>query len=143
MGTEGKVCRCAGVILRNPDRKILLLDRREGVLGWACPAGHYQENELGYACMVRELEEETGICKMALRNITALFNNCIGNPCNRGAKFHKWAIFTADIFSDRVELREPDKHKGIGWFSWDEIEVLNLEPVWRGILRELHRLNRI
>ena len=35
---------------------------------------------------------------------------------------------------DRLELKEPEKHKGIGWFTLKEINTLELEPVWRTIL---------
>ena len=134
LSNDEKTCRSAGMIVRNPDGEILLLDRRNGVLGWACPAGHVESEEGTLDCALRELTEETGI-QLELKNVTDLFlEQYINNSCNRGASGHNWTIYIANTPNDRIILKEPDDHKGIGWFKLEELEYLQLEPVWKIIL---------
>ena len=35
---------------------------------------------------------------------------------------------------DFAELKEPESHKGIGWFELTEAEALEIEPIWRLVL---------
>lgn len=132
LSKDPNVCHSVGVILINPNQEILLLDRRKGVLGWACPAGHKEKNEENIDCAIRELEEETGL-KVDSADLRLLLTAYTDNACN-GAQGHNWAVFVGNLSHDRIQLGEPDKHKGIGWFKWEEIQHLALEPVWRVFL---------
>ncbi|MEK7520834.1 MAG: NUDIX hydrolase [Patescibacteria group bacterium] len=125
-------CKSVGMIVKNKDGEIALLDRRKEVLGWACPAGHIDSEEGAEVWRDRELAEETGI---AVRGEMALVLHAdINNACKRGFDEHEWFIYAAEAESDRLELKEPENHKGIGWFKPEEIRHLELEPVWRAIL---------
>lgn len=130
-------CKSAGVLVRNRIGEYLLLDRRIGLQAWAAPAGHLDTGEDSLACIVRELEEEIGvrIKRSAFREV--LRCDAI-SPCSRGIREHGWFVFNGGVvLDDRLHLREPEKHRGIGWFSPREIKHLALEPVWRAFLEKL------
>ena len=129
---SGKLqCKSVGVVVWNKDGDILLLDRCKGTLGWAGPAGHLENGEDYLGAFRRELLEETGI--QVNDSAKLVLYTDINNACTRGSDAHEWCVFAMRATSDHVELKEPDKHKGIGWFSPDEVDALGLEPVWRVI----------
>lgn len=136
-------CKSAGVLVRNRTGEYLLLDRRTGLQAWAAPAGHLDTGEDPLVCILRELEEETGvrIKRSALRE---LFRCDAISPCSRGIREHGWFVFNGGVVSDdRLQLREPEKHRGIGWFSPREIRYLTLEPVWRAFFEKLGVIERV
>lgn len=51
--------RAAGLLIRDPDGRILLL-RRSDTGAWALPGGHIEKGESAWEAAVRETEEETG-----------------------------------------------------------------------------------
>ncbi|MDO8600330.1 MAG: NUDIX hydrolase [bacterium] len=130
-------CNSVGVIVRNQEGEYCLLDRRRGVRAWAAPAGHIDEGEDPRVSVARELEEETGI-----RIETSAFAEVLRcdaySPCGRGAEFHGWFVYDGGtVVKDRIELLEPEKHRGIGWFHPEEMRHLELEPVWRAFFKRL------
>lgn len=129
------ICRCVGVIVKKEDGEILLIDRRINTLGWACPGGHTEGLETPMVCGLRELKEETGL--VSVKNIRHVLSAITNNSCGRGYKEHYWEVFLAETENDHIELAESDKHQGIGWFGWEELTHLNLEPVWQAILHRL------
>lgn len=128
-------CKSIGVIVKNKDGEIILLDRRKGVLGWACPAGHIDSEESAEVWRDRELAEETGI--VLAGEVELVLRADINNACKRGFGEHEWFVYSAKADDDRLELKEPESHKGIGWFKPEEIKGLELEPVWRAILKRV------
>ena len=131
--TGKATCRSAGMIVRHKG-KILMLDRRKGVLGWACPAGHVEDGEYFFDCLLRELEEETGL---KVSGASCVLMADINNACKRGATAHYWEVYECSVDDPTVRLMEPDKHNGIGWFTPDQLLALELEPVWKAIFRRL------
>ncbi|MDP3999107.1 MAG: NUDIX hydrolase [bacterium] len=125
-------CKAVGIIVINEKGEILLLDRRKGTPGWACPAGHVEPGEHELVTAKRELFEETGV--QANDSMKLVLWADINNPCNRGAKAHEWWIYTMVVDHDLAELKEPKSHKGIGWFELAEAEALEIEPIWRLVL---------
>ncbi len=142
--------KSVGIIVKNQDGEYLLLDRRTGIRAWAAPAGHLEEGEDPRQCAGRELEEETGlvISPSDLFALSVLFHNDVYNaPCKTKHKDHEWHIFGIfDVLEDvekketLLKLAERNKHRGIGWFSPEEMRHLDLEPVWYYILKELRIL---
>ncbi|MEK7192043.1 MAG: NUDIX hydrolase [Patescibacteria group bacterium] len=142
-------CKAAGIIVRSKEDKTLFVDRRKGTLGWACPAGHLETDysdvfekdffEDPAHCAWRELREETAVVLPAYPTILKLHANIAYNTCGRpaGQDGHEWYVYYSEVDDDHVELKEPDKHRGIGWFKRQEIQALELEPVWRLILNHL------
>ncbi len=130
------ICRSVGVVISNPKKEILLLDHRKGVLGWAAPAGHLESGEFPLGCGIRELLEESGI-RLDPNKAGLLLHADINNACARGAEAHEWYVYKAEADEDSLELKEPKKHRGIGWFNPAELRgqsLVKLEPVWFSIL---------
>ncbi|MEK7640846.1 MAG: NUDIX domain-containing protein [Patescibacteria group bacterium] len=138
-------CKAAGVIVRCQG-KILMVDRRVGTLGRACPAGHLDAGESAAECASRELFEETGLLLHPKADLKLRLNkNVFGNHCGRGEQNHEWSVFEANLGDEdfpRIELREPKKHCGIGWFLPSELTNVELEVVWRLFLKKLLIINK-
>lgn len=131
------VCRSVGVLVRNRTGEYLMLDRCKGLQAWAAPAGHLEKGESPVACIARELEEETGI-RLEQSAFREVIRCDAVNPCSRGRRKHGWFVYNGGVVTDdRLELREPEAHRGIGWFSPKEIGHLALEPVWRAFFEKL------
>ncbi len=137
-------CKAAGMIVWCQN-KMLMIDRRVGSLGRACPAGHLDGDESAIACAARELFEETGLLIHPSHSRLLLHKNIFGNHCGRGAKDHEWSVSEADLGDvdfPPIELREPTKHCGIDWFKPNELENIEMEVVWRLILQRLQIIGR-
>lgn len=117
--------------------KILLIDRVNEPLGWACPAGHVDAGKTPEEMVSVEVKEEVGLTvrssELALEE-TVSWNNCWRSNDNG----HHWRVYEIEAEGE-VILNNSD-HKeanGYGWFSPEEIQHLNLEPVWRYWLEKL------
>jgi ADP-ribose pyrophosphatase YjhB (NUDIX family) len=119
--------KSAGVIIKNQEGKILMLNRANFPFGWACPAGHVEENETPEDAAVREVFEESNLNikkhKLLTREIVEW------NDCKRGGKGHDWFLFETSTW--KGELKNNGESKAIGWFSIKEIKKMELEEVWK------------
>ncbi len=70
--TEKSYRPCVGIIVRNPQGKILIAMRKDKKDAWQMPQGGIEKDETAEAASFRELEEETGISpdKVSFRKIT-------------------------------------------------------------------------
>src|SRR5450759_3819219 len=91
--------RSVGVIIRNPQGHILLIERARHPFGWAPPSGHVDQDvdqelvPLWSKAAKREVKEEVGISLKAIQN---LGQGRLGNKCRReGGDWHYWVIFEA------------------------------------------------
>jgi ADP-ribose pyrophosphatase YjhB (NUDIX family) len=128
-----------------PDNKILFLDRLKGIfggpdsyrseydpgLGWACPAGHIENGESPFSAGLRELREETDISEYQHAKIVAEL--WASNSC-RERSHHYWWIMLVKVDNHSAKLCEPEKHRQLAWFSYEEAMNQDLEPAWRAIL---------
>ncbi len=119
------------------DGKYLLVDRVKPPLGFAGVAGHVDEGEDFDAALIREVEEES-----ALKVISAepLFEEeILWNYCST-AHAHMWKLYACTI---EGEVRQNTAEtKSIGWYTKEELEMMNLEPVWRHWFEKLHIIKR-
>ncbi len=115
------------------DGKILMLDRKNFPYGWACPAGHKEENEKPEEALIREALEETGL---KIKKYKLLFHEFISwNECNRGEKGHHWYVFKA--VSWESDIRKNEEAKEMKWIEKSEISKLLLEEIWAYIFKKL------
>lgn len=126
-----------GVILRNSQGKILLIDRKIFPFYFACPAGHLKRGEKPLEGAKREVKEETGL---EIFNLKLVLKKKFKNPCSKINGFwHQWWVFQADFQGKLIPSEE--EVKNIGWFSSGEIKNLGkqkkLEPVWQEIFKDL------
>ena len=71
MEEKNRVRNGVFIAVLNKDKKILMLERRDG-LGWEFPKGGFKLNETFSECAKRELKEETGIKKIQAMFLTPI-----------------------------------------------------------------------
>ena len=116
--TAGIMVECNG--------KYLLMDRTNPPPGFACPAGHIDEEESPKTCALRELQEETGII---LEDVEFICEEEIPWNYCKSATVHYWYLFKASASSEKVVIEE-DEAKSIGWYTPQEMKQMNIEEVW-------------
>ena len=125
--TQKKFTASVGVIITNPDGKVLLLEHvLRPASGWGIPGGFLNTSEQPEAAARREIREETGI---ELENLQMLRVRTL----NRHIEF----LFRAESTeTGRVLSREI---KSLGWFAVDEmpeemsaVQKSTIEKVLRG-----------
>lgn len=115
----------AGVIVEC-NGKYLMLDRKSPPFGFACPAGHVDEDEEPKGAAIREVSEETGI---KLQDVEFLCEEEVPwNVCKSGA-MHYWYVYKARVSSEDFVLNK-EEAKSAGWYTKEELQKLDLEPVW-------------
>ncbi|MCK4554633.1 NUDIX domain-containing protein, partial [Candidatus Parcubacteria bacterium] len=132
-----------GAIIKNKEGKILMIDRAAFPYGWACPAGHVDENETPEQALVREIKEEVNLIirHAATNGVHANENNNVNyklliheyvdwNECVKEVRGHDWYVYEVLQWSGEVKRSERET-KNIGWFSPNEIKKLQLEEIWR------------
>jgi len=112
---------CKGIILNNSD---IVLVRREdsnrynGYL--ELPGGKKREYESLEECLIREINEETGI-----NNI-----NKVNQFCSFCFKDYILNLFICEIQKDKIQI----KNKNAQWFSIEDLSNLKLTPYTEEIL---------
>ena len=109
------------------DGKVLMMDRRQIPLGFACPAGHIDVGQTPEMALKREVKEETGLD--VKKHALLIEDDYEGSGCTRGVKMHHWYVYKVDVSGDLVKDRR--EAKSMEWYSWEEVQDLNLEPAWR------------
>ncbi len=129
--TKKPVHFSAGAIIKNDKGEYLLIDRLKQPFGFACPAGHIDEGEIGEESIIREVKEETGLNVVLIEYIeTENFDIDVPQePCSRGVDMHIWQIFS--IQAEGELIFKADEVKSIGWYSIEQIKELPLETVWK------------
>lgn len=103
--------------------RCLLIQRREKVdIGkWGFPGGSLEVGETVTACAERELLEETGIQAKAVGVLTA-YDFIQRDPDDRVSFHFLLVCVVLDWRAGEGELREPESHTAIGWFTPEEVE---------------------
>ena len=110
-----------------------MLDRANFAFGWACPAGHVEDEEEPEQALAREAKEEVGI---DVRKYKLILHEFIEwNECKRGAKGHDWFVYEVSDWSGGI--RGNFESKGLKWIGEDEIKNMQLEPVWEHFHKKL------
>lgn len=149
MGAEPKLVKfwdmpthlSVGAIIKNDKGEILMIDRLKQPFGWACPAGHIDEDEEPLDALLREVKEETGLdivshTEYRINYSTDDYTDCPQEACSRGIKFHMWFIY--DVVATGDLIFKADEVKAIKWCSIEEIKTLQLESVWGYWLKKLN-----
>ncbi len=130
-----------GVIFKNNEGKILMLERKTEPLGWASVAGHLDGQNPEKQAVAESLEE-VGLKAKKLNLLLGPVE--IMNPCRRPKdsqikyNYHDWWVFEAvewegpaDGGTGEPKSGEPDKIGEVKWFDVSEIVGLNLDPAWK------------
>ena len=115
--------------------RCLLLQRAQRVDEgtWGFPGGTLELGETITGCAERELLEETGVEAAALGVLTAY--DYIGrDDADDRVRFHYALICVVlDWRAGEGEVREPESHSGIGWFTPEEVEGRALPTSQRAV----------
>lgn len=110
-----------GVLVVKDDKT--LLGKRKNSHGnglWATPGGHLEFAETIEECAKRELLEETGLIARSVK-LGLWTENIIGKNADK----HYITIFvTVEDYEGNVELLEPHKCEGWGWFRTNNLPLL-------------------
>ena len=120
--------------LMKQNNKILMLDRKNIPLGWACPAGHIEIGEKPEQTLIREIKEEANL---DVKKYNLLLHEAVDfGTCRRGFTGHDWHVY--EILDWQGEIKLSHEHKAIGWKTVEEIKQLQLEEVWQYFLKKLN-----
>ena len=111
-----------------------MLDRVNFPFGWACPAGHVEENEKPEDALLREVEEEVGIYVKKYKLILHEFIEW--NECKMGVKGHDFFVY--EIIDCKGEIKSNFESKNIKWMGADDMKNFKLEPVWEYFINKLN-----
>lgn len=124
--TQKKFTASVGVIVTNPDGKVLLLEHLlRPASGWGIPGGFIDAGEQPAAAARRELHEETGI---ELENLRMLRVRTVGR--------HIEILFRADS-RDRAKVKSREI-KSLGWFGPAEMPP-EMSAVQKSIVEKVLR----
>lgn len=137
------------------EKQLLLVERKKGMLGFAPPAGHVDQDASFEAAAKRELEEEVGLQTVAMTFLTEGRKN---NLCRRPeGNWHFWKIYEVDVRG--IVQNNAAETKQARFVSPEELHLLakrteaylrseiddtewekdpGLEPVWHEWLTFLH-----
>ena len=117
--------KSVGVIVRNQENELLLINRAKFPYGWASPAGHVDEHGTAEETAVAELKEETGLEISASALVKVIDNRRIDNKCRRlGGDHHYWTVFMVDAPTKIQFANNPDEVRDMAWFSKAKLEEL-------------------
>lgn len=135
------------IVVRN--ETLLVINRKKPPFGIALPAGHVegvspQEPDFADAAK-RELQEETGL---QATSVTLIGEGRKDNPCRRGASWHYWRLYRAEVVGELSPSVE--ETNGAAWIDRETLrrllagesitigsKTIGLEPVWRAWLLEV------
>ncbi len=114
------------LILMNLEKNEVLLGKRKNSHGagtWAFPGGHLEKFESFAGCIVREMEEETGLLSGINYRLFYINPNEIPMTNDFFYKENKHYItlyFRAKYVQGEPKVMEPDKLSAWRWFKWDK-----------------------
>ncbi len=125
-----------GAIITRPGKRgkeYLLISRVKPPLGWACIAGHVDEEDDSLTTLKKEVKEEAGVD--VVHYVPGVLGEYLEwNICPAG-KSHEWDVYSVEVAGEfEIDTREA---KDSGWYTIEEMRKLNLGPVWKYFFEKL------
>lgn len=127
-----------GILVKNPEGKILLVKKREGVGPYPgtylTPGGGVNTGESADQAVRRELYEETGVKAANIRRV--LFDDDVTENYRGEQTHYIMLLYTGDYVSGDLRPTEgdDDKLEVIRWFTPQEAAALPLSPPLQKLL---------
>ena len=120
-----KICdnTSVGVIIKNRQGGLLLIERKSWPYGMALPAGHLDGDDPEKGA-VREIAEEVGLHILKQKLV---LEKDYDNPCRRtDDDHHRWYVYEATEWTGEPFIREEEEEKvrKIDWFGADDLKLL-------------------
>jgi ADP-ribose pyrophosphatase YjhB (NUDIX family) len=149
-----------GVVIKNSNGDMVLIERAFFPPGFAPPAGHVDDHGSPEQAAVDEVREETGLHVSAsdLQKTAIAGRRMDTNKCSRpGGDYHVWTVYEVTKFTGDIQA-DPTETKGAGWYSPTQVQALadqtkdlragkivaddwdadpGIEDIWLGFLTEL------
>lgn len=99
--------------------RVLMIRREKSWTGWAFPGGHVEAKESIAECIIRELQEETGLMVKDLnyKGIANIYNTNTGD---------RHIITNFIVFSYEGKIKEQCEEGELSWVNRSEIDKLSL-----------------
>ena len=144
-----------GVIVRNSNQDIVLLNRARFPYGLAAPAGHVDDHGSLEQAAIDEVFEEVGLV-IPISGLVKVINQrrVDGNVCRRqGGDYHVWTVYRADNIDGAISASQ-EETRGASWYTPDRLQQLaeitrqqiesevrpgaqTLEHIWLNFFEEL------
>jgi len=119
-------------VRRGPQCLLIQRAQRVDEGKWGFPGGSLEVGETVTDCAQRELAEETGVEAGALGVLTAY--DYIRRDLDGRVRLHFLLVCVVlDWHTGEGELREPESHSGIGWFTPEEVTARALPTSDRAV----------
>ena len=128
---QGKHVTVGAIIER--EGKIYLMDRSNPPFGFACPAGHVEQDETPDEAVVREVKEETRLDVVESKLLYREYYDW--NKCTKGGEGHYFYVYKCDV-ADGEAHRDEREAVTAGWYTPAQVKHLTLERVWGILLRK-------
>jgi ADP-ribose pyrophosphatase YjhB (NUDIX family) len=128
--------KAVGALIKKND-KFLLIKRKKKPYGYACLAGHVDNNETYEQALFREVKEESNL---HITKYKKVFKGKIdGKYSTNGRGTYLWELYLCEtkgkIFLDESEA------ESIGFYSKEEIKNLDLGQVWQILFKKINFFN--
>ena len=145
--------KSVGVIIKNPNDEILLLNRARYPFGLAAPAGHIDDHGSPEQAAVEEVFEEVGLTIPISGLIKVIDHRRINNWCRRqNGDHHIWTVYQANDVVGNITA-SLDETRGAFWHSRADLQYITdasrrhtkparagnqlFEPIWLDFFTEL------
>ena len=127
-----------GVVFRLEDGRPLFLLIRDSYANWGFPKGHLERGEAPESAAVREVEEETGLCKVEPRGVIDSIDWYFRF---RGRLIHKVCHFY--LMESATDATQPQTAEGITecqWVTYEDASRMISYANARQVLKRAHEM---
>ncbi len=143
---DGHITTSAFIV--NKDRSEMLLLKHKSLNKWLQPGGHFEGDETLLASALREAEEETGIPKAELHNLSVhpisevqfdIDSHYIpANPMkNEDGHYHHDLRYLFEYKGDGSNSYNPDESTGMKWVSFADLAD---DPIFLAVVKKIEKV---